>query len=454
MSAVLIVDDEESVLVSLRFALEDDYTVHTAKSSEEALEILRSETVSAALLDLRLGNEDGLAVLGELRAVDLELPVIIITAYGSIASAVEAMRRGAFSYLTKPLNLEELKLALRRAVEHAGLNRRVRELTAALTADTLQWGIAAGSRAMQPVLALIERAKDIDATVLITGESGTGKELVARALHFAGRRAKGPWEVINCAAIPATLLEGELFGYAAGAFTGATRSHTGRFAAAHGGTLFLDEVGELEPSVQAKLLRVLEDKLVRPLGAEKSQRVDVRVVAATSRDLKKEVEAGRFRADLYFRLNVVSIHLPPLRERREDIPLLVRHFLARISERLGAPSLKLTPEALAALEAYSFPGNVRELENALERAAVLASGSTITLADLPPEIRVAAGAGTGTRGTQRIVFPVGVTLAAAEKELILTTLKAFGGNRRRTAEVLGISERNLRNKLKQYRREY
>ncbi|HHY92454.1 MAG TPA: sigma-54-dependent Fis family transcriptional regulator, partial [Firmicutes bacterium] len=416
--------------------------------------VLRNEPVAAAVLDLRLGDEDGLAVLTELRAVEPELPVIIITAYGTIASAVEAMRRGAFSYLTKPLNLEELKLALVRAVEHAALSRRVRELTATLVKESLPWGMVAKSRAMQPVLALIERAKDIDATVLISGASGTGKELVARALHFGGRRAKGPWEVINCAAIPATLLESELFGYAAGAFTGATRSHTGRFAAAHGGTLFLDEVGELEPALQAKLLRVLEDKLVRPLGAGKSQRVDVRVVAATSRDLKKEVEAGRFRPDLYFRLNVVAIHLPPLKERREDIPLLTQHFLARIAERVGSPPLRLSPEALAALEVYAFPGNVRELENALERAAALAQGPAIPVADLPPEIRSDSAAlrAVPPEGEQRVVLPVGISLAEAEKELILSTLQAYGGNRRRTAEVLGISERGLRDKLKGYRR--
>ncbi len=449
MAAILIVDDEESVRVSLSFALEDSYEVYTASCGLEALEILRGEPIAAALLDLRLETEDGLDILKAMRQVVPDLPVIIITAYGTIASAVEAMRIGALSYLTKPLNLDELKITLAHAVEHSRLTRRVQELSKRYGDSDLPWGMVAQSPAMAPVLALIDKAKDIDSTVLITGETGTGKELVARALHFGGKRAGGPWEVINCAAIPETLLEGELFGYKAGSFTGATRNHTGRFVAAHGGTLFLDEVGELSPALQAKLLRVLEDRQVRPLGSEESRRVDVRVVAATGRNLKKEVAAGNFRADFYFRLNVVPIHLPPLRERQEDIPLLAAHFLNRTKEKLGQPALTLNPEVLAALEHYSFPGNVRELQNTIERAAVLANEDTIELHDFPPEIQTTFVPKVSC-GREQVALPVGISMAEAEKELILATLELTGGHRRQTADMLGISERCLRDKLKQW----
>ena len=354
-------------------------------------------------------EEDGLEVLKAMLNVEPQLQVVIITAYGTIESAVEAMRLGAVSYLTKPLNLEELKLTLAHAVKHYHLARQVQELSRRFGEEKFPWGIVTRSKAMDPVLSLIDKAKDIDSTVLITGETGTGKELVARALHFGGKRASGPWEVVNCAAIPETLLEGELFGYKSGAFTGAVRSHTGRFVAAHGGTLFLDEVAELSPALQAKLLRVLEDREVRPLGSEKSRRVDVRVVAATGRNLKEEVAQGHFRADFYFRLNVVPIHVPPLRERREDISLLAAYFLDRAKNDLNRPGLVLNPEALLVLENYSFPGNVRELQNILERAVILSNGDMVSPRHLPKEMQIASD-GYRSKARRLITLPVGITL--------------------------------------------
>ena len=446
MADLLIIDDEPAICVSLRFALEDAHSVRVAQSAAEALAAVEQRPPDVALLDVRLGDVDGLALLPQLRAKSPGTVVIMMTAFGSIRSSVECMQAGAFHYITKPVDVAELQALVARGAEMARLSRRVADLTDEVAGIYGVEGIRGRSPAMRRVWDLVDRVRGIDSTVLISGESGTGKELVARAIHMTGSRRSGPFEVVNCAAIPEYLLESELFGYERGAFTGATRAQRGRFERADGGTLFLDEVGDLPLALQPKLLRVLQDRVVQPLGGGEGRRVDARIVAASNQDLRRLVEAGRWREDLYFRLNVIPIEVPPLRERREDLPELAVFFLARIGQRIGR-SCRLGPEALTALQGYAFPGNVRELQNLLERAAVLAISDPIGLADLPAEARGEGGGGTGPG----LRVAVGEPLAAVERRLIFATLEYCQGNRRQAAQRLGISERALRYKLAEYR---
>jgi two-component system NtrC family response regulator len=441
---VLVVDDEPAQRELIAgFLRRQGFEVVTAADGAAALERFRAEPADAILTDQKMPGLSGLALLDAARAIDPEVAVIVMTAYGTIESAVTAMKGGAADYLTKPLNLEELRHRLARAREHRALRTENRELRAALQERHRVEGIVGESGAMQEVFSLVHRVAASDATVLIRGESGTGKELVAKAIHYASGRAGGPLVRVNCAALPETLLESELFGHEKGAFTGAHAARQGRFEAAHGGSLFLDEIGDLPLHLQVKLLRVLQEREIERLGSSRPIAVDVRLLAATHRDLEAAVRAGTFRDDLYYRINVVTITVPPLRERRADIPLLLDHFLARFARDNRKPVRGLTAEARDALLRYDYPGNVRELENLVERAVVLTRDDVIGVADLPLGVRAAEPGGDEA-----------VTLPAAteglERRLIREALAAADGVQTRAAEALGISERVLRYKLRKY----
>ena len=446
---LLIVDDEPAITASLQFALEDEFQVLTAGNAADARAIAAAGDVDIILLDLKLGADDGIEVLKQIKAVSERSVVIIMTAYGSIRSSVGAMKAGAFYYITKPIDREELGMLLANAGEYLRLQSQVRYLHGKLSQGQEASGLIGQSAAMREVSRQIEKVRDIESNVLITGESGTGKELVAKAIHYSGRRRNEPFEVVNCAAIPGELLESELFGHEKGAFTGAFQRKKGLFALADKGTLFLDEIGEMDLRLQAKLLRVVQEKEICPLGSAVRQKVNVRIVCATNRDLQREVKAGRFREDLFFRLNVIRIPLPPLRERREDIPELIAHFVAKYNREMGRSISGPDSETLAALLDYDWRGNVRELENLIERAIVFAEGQELTLTDLPAEI---------TRQKGRAVIPdsrlvpvyIGEAWKQVEEKLIRATLKACADDKVRAAQLLKISERKLWYKLKEY----
>ena len=448
---ILIVDDEKNTREGLARALQFNYRVLLADSGARALEVLDEEAVELVLSDIRMPGMDGLALLHRIRARTPQPVVILLTAYGSIEQAVEAMRAGAYDFLTKPVSLDRLDILLRRALEArdmASENRRLRER---LDQNFGMENITGRSPAMREVFDTIRQVAPARTTVLIEGESGTGKELVAQALHHLSPRAQGPFVAVHCAALAPTLLESELFGHEKGAFTGASERRRGRFEMADGGTLFLDEIGEILPAVQVKILRVLEEHRFERVGGQQTLEVDVRLIAATNRNLRRMVEEGQFREDLFFRLNVVSVVLPPLRERAGDIPLLVDRFLKELAEENHRPAPALAPEVMDVLVSYAWPGNVRELRNAIERMVVLGRGDRLTLRDLPPPIRPAAAAMTQTR-LPGAVSPDGGTLTMdqMERQLILTTLEQNAGNRVKTAGVLGISRRTLHRKLKEY----
>ncbi|HWP34040.1 MAG TPA: sigma-54 dependent transcriptional regulator, partial [Thermodesulfobacteriota bacterium] len=389
---ILIVDDEEPIHYAFRKILPEGAEVISALSGEEALARLAETQPDLAIMDVRMGGQSGLATLQEIRRRYPRLPVVIMTAYGTMQTAIEAMKLGAFEYLLKPFDIPRMQRVIAQALDSARQSRAAAPGAAAEAVEPVGADVLIGvSPAMQEVYKQIGRVAEKDVTVLIRGESGTGKELVARAIYRHSRRADRPFVIVNCAAIPDSLLESELFGYERGAFTGATGRHAGRFEQADGGTLFLDEIGDLSLATQAKLLRVLQEGEVTRLGGGETRRVDVRVICATNRDLEAALRAGTFREDLYYRLNVITISLPPLRERREDIPLLVAHFLDRFGRELGRPVRGLEPAAMAAAQAYAWPGNVRELENTLKRAVLLAKGPLVTLEDLRLGVEPAAG---------------------------------------------------------------
>lgn len=451
MSNLLIVDDETSICVSLSFALEDDYAVWTAKDAASALEIVKTEPIECVLLDLSLGQTSGLELLSQLKAVRPELTVIMMTAYGTIESSVQAIKAGAYHYLTKPLHLDEVKLLLHKALEYQDLHRQVQVLSEAIRQKHSYAGLIGKSPAMLKLFQLIEKVKDIPSSILITGESGTGKELVARAIHFEGNRSHAPFSVINCAAIPESLLESELFGYEKGTFTGAVQSKKGLFERSHGGTVFLDEIGEIPLSLQAKLLRVIQERVVTPLGSYEAKEVDIRIIAATNRQLEEEVARGTFREDLFYRLNVIPVRTPALRERMEDAAYLIDHFLQWSAANMGKQKKVLSPEAKKWLYAYSYPGNVRELANIVEYAVALSQAVMITLEDLPPTLTERQqGIRPAQDGKGGVTIPAGSSLEEAERRIIMHTLDRHGGHRKKTADQLGISERGLRQKLKQY----
>ncbi len=447
--SILVVDDDPAMRHLLSVILTDNgWEARAVGAGDEALRELDARDYDLVLTDVRMPGMDGLALLREIQRLRPDLTVIVMSAYGAQDQALAAMKAGAYDYLSKPFKRDEVVLVLRKAEERERLARENRRLRTELAQGYGPSNLVGASAAMQEVLRQLRKVAPQKTTVLVTGESGTGKELVARALHELSPRAALPFVAVNCGAIPAELIESELFGHVRGAFTDATRTRKGLAEEADGGTLFLDEIGELPVGLQVKLLRFLEDEEVRPLGDVRARRVDVRVVAATGRDLRRAVEAGQFREDLLYRLDVVGVRLPPLRERREDIPALAAHFLARHARlRPELTGVRLSDDAREALLAHRWPGNVRELEHALERAVVLAEGPLIREEDLPDTARAAPPApASHDHGT----FSVKRETRALEVRLIRAALEQTGGNRTRAAELLELSYRALLYKIKEY----
>jgi len=448
--SILVVDDEENLRHMLQVMLKKQgYLVETASNGAEALTRCRTGHFAFVLCDIRMPGMDGRAFLAAVGEAGIAATVIMMSAYGSIDDAIDCMKLGAYDYISKPFNAEEIALVLRKAEERERLKEENRTLRAQVEGVYSFADFVSRSTRMAEVFELVRKVCDHKTTVLIQGESGTGKELVARALHFYGSRRKAPFVAINCGAIPAQLLESELFGHVRGAFTGASSDKAGLFEQAHGGTLFLDEIAELPLPLQVKLLRVLQDEEIRRVGSASSRKVDVRVVSATARDLASEVAAGNFREDLFFRLNVFVIPLPPLRERIEDVELLVRHFISKHGGRLGKDGVVPSGEAMAALVRYRWPGNVRELENCIERALVLCEGGVVGLSDLPETVRRAVGV-----ARRAADHPESLSIKkggeALERSLIALALEKTGGNRTHAAKLLEISHRALLYKLKEY----
>jgi len=453
---ILIVEDDRAIRFSLSRSLEaEGCLIKEAGNGEEALAIIRQAPPDAVLLDLKMPGKDGLTVLSELGPMLADLPVIVVTAYGGSSAAIEAMRRGAYDYLSKPFDLDEVHLTLARAIHQRNLAREVRSLQAR-QADQSSLGeedpggsdLIGQSPAMRNIYKAIGLAAATHAPVLILGESGTGKELVASALHHHSTRSAGPLIRVNCGALPEGLVESELFGHERGAFTSADRQRAGRFERAAGGSIFLDEVAELPLAAQAKILRVLQQREFERVGGTEVLTTDARVISATHRDLAQEVAVGRFREDLFYRLNVVRIVLPPLRERPEDIGPLAVHLLRRVEQRHGWNKLALSPEALASIRARSWPGNVRQLENALARAAVASRGRTILPEHLDDENSISQAIRPIEENSQDL--PLRALLAEVERRAIQRALNACAGNRTKTAERLGISRRQLFDKIREY----
>jgi two-component system response regulator AtoC len=447
---ILIIDDDRGHRKSLSLILGDaGYEVRSAEDGEEGLEKALSERPQLILCDVRMPKKDGIAFLKEYREAGGEALVLVMTAYGSIELATEAMKVGAYDYLPKPFGADEVLLTIRKAEERENLRKEVGRLRSEVRADRRFGEIVARSPAMIRALEVAGKVARHPSSVLISGASGTGKELVARLIHRESERAEGPFVPVNCGAIPDTLLESEFFGYVRGAFTGADRDRGGLFEAAHGGTLFLDEVGELPTNLQVKLLRALQEGEIRRLGGSESRQVDVRVIAATNRDLESFVQQGDFREDLYYRLAVVPIHLPPLSRRKEEIPDLVYHFLERHRERLGVKVESVSPEAMEALLGYPWPGNIRELENLLERVTVLADGTEIRAADLPEDILHPAPERSPLDFSDDDLS-VKRHSAELERVLIQRALERTGGNKTQAADLLELSPRALRYKIRDY----
>jgi DNA-binding NtrC family response regulator len=443
---IVVVDDEPAQRELIAgFLIKQGHEVFAAETGAEALAHARGRQVDLVLTDCRMPGMSGPDLLQKIKAVNPEIPLILMTAYGTVETAVQAMKDGAADYLTKPLDLEELLVRIGRVTEQARLKSEVRELQRQLVERHRLEGIIGESGRMQEVLALVTRVAPSDATVLIRGESGIGKELIARAIHFNSRRAAGPLVSLNCAALPEQLLESELFGHERGAFTGAVAQRKGRFEQADGGTIFLDEIGDLSPTLQVKLLRVLQERAFERVGGNKTLGVDVRVLAATHRDLEQAMRDGTFREDLYYRLNVVTIQIPPLRDRREDIPLLLDHFLRRFAAKNRRDVTSLTVAARDAFLKYDYPGNIRELENLVERAVLLCRGRAIDLEDLPAAVR--PGERSADRPESQRLPDI---LGHIERQTIRDALERCGGVQTQAAEALGISERVLRYKMKKY----
>ncbi|MEZ5402771.1 MAG: sigma-54 dependent transcriptional regulator [Bryobacteraceae bacterium] len=441
---VLVVDDDESIRRVLRMQLEEaGYDVIVAGDGESAQRLIQEQTPKLVICDLRMPGMSGLDLLRWTRDAGSDTTFIMITAYGSVESAVEAMKSGAYDYVTKPIDYEALAMVVRRGMERQNLLEEVRNLRSALDQRYGFDGIVGHAPSLLRVLEMASRVAQHDSTVLIRGETGTGKELLARAIHHNSRRGNGPFATINCGAIPADLLEAELFGFTRGAFTGAMAAKPGKVEMADGGTLFLDEVGELPVEMQVKLLRLLQHGEVEKIGSRTRAVVDVRVIAATNRDLKTMTETGGFREDLYYRLAVVPLELPPLRERRDDIPELVQHLFRQQKERHGLPDLRMSPAVVARLETYNWPGNVRELENLIERMVVLSSGGEVTVRDIPEEIRPATAAAAAHGPLLTEMPEEGMSLEAVERELIERALEKFDGNQTQAARYLDISRRTL-----------
>ncbi len=446
---VLVVDDDQAHRTMLRTLVSGwGYQISEADDGDTAIEMVHGGPYDLILMDIRMIKVSGLEALSEIKAYNPAIPVIIMTAYSSVETAVEALKKGAYDYLTKPLDFDELRLAMERAMDHSHLKEENRLLRETLGAHFDQRNIIGRSQAMVTLLETVAQVAPSEATVLITGESGSGKEVIAGAIHFNSPRKGGPFIKINCAALTEPLLESELFGHEKGAFTGAHRRKEGRFVLAHTGSLFLDEVSEMSLPMQVKLLRVLQEREITRVGGEEVIPVDVRVIAATNKALIHEIEKGRFREDLYYRLNVVTLNVPPLRERAEDIPLLAQHFLEIFAKKNHKRIKGLTPRAMDRLLKYEWPGNVRELMNAMERAVVLSRSEYLDQEDLPMAVRDGDLEGPG-------LFPEGTAagdlpLDEVERVTILKTLEASGGNKSEAARRLGITRKTLHKKLKKY----
>ncbi len=441
---ILVVDDEKNIREGLAKLLEmEGHRAVSAADGREALALLERGDVDLVVTDLKMPNLPGEELLRRAQTTIPGLPVIILTGHGTIESAVQAMKAGAYDYLTKPVDMSRLTLLVARALSEWEVKRQYREALQELQKRSQFSNIIGKSDSMRRIFEVVQLVSASKASVLITGESGTGKEMIADAIHYNSDRKDKPLIKVHCAALSETLLESELFGHERGAFTGAVARKRGRFELAHRGTIFLDEIGEVSPGVQIKLLRVLQDKTFERVGGEESIEVDCRVIAATNRDLSQAIKQGQFREDLYYRLNVVNIHLPPLRERKDDIPLLISSFLTEFAEASGKRLDGLDPKARTVLYNYHWPGNVRELRNCLESAVVLARGSLITLEDLPPHIRTDAD-------KNYVKLSVGISLAQAEAELIRAQLLAQNGNKTKAAEVLGIGRKTLHRKIQEY----
>ena len=443
--AILLIEDELVQREALAAHLQDIYDVYQAESAEKGLTILTSKTIDVVITDFNLPGKNGQHVLEQVNLINPTIPVIIITAYASVDGAVKAMHSGAYDYLTKPINVDELLLILQRALQHRALvseNQRLRDI---LGQQQSFKGIIASSKKMEEVLNLAARVAETKASVLLIGESGTGKEVIARAIHIASKRKDKPFVAFNVAALSPNLIESELFGHEKGAFTGADRQRVGRFEQANGGTIFIDEIGDIPLEIQTKFLRVLQENQIERLGGGKVIDVDIRVIAATNKKLEEKIKEGTFREDLYYRLNVVTVKLPPLRERKEDIPLLCDYFIKKYAEMNGKPVNGLSREAFDRVMKYDFPGNVRELENMMERAVILGRGEQVVLDDLPPNIFQIPEIpiDNSTAGLEQQV-------EALEKRLIQAALSRSGGNQSKAARQLDITERKLRYKLQKY----
>jgi DNA-binding NtrC family response regulator len=443
---ILVAEDEDLMRAIISRLLEESgYRVAAVASAEEALETFAAEDVAVTLTDIRMAGMDGLALLDRVKDIDPEALVVVMTAYSSVDSAVAALRKGAYDYVTKPFVNEDLLQSIKNALRQRELFRENRHLRRELDRRYSFSEIIGTSESLQQVFRLVEKIAATNTNILVYGESGTGKELVARAIHHNSPRADRPFVAINCGALPETLLESELFGHTKGAFTGATTARAGLFRSAEGGTVFLDEIGEISQALQVRLLRAVQEHEVTPLGSSAPARFDARIICATNRDLEREVTEGRFREDLFYRLNVIEVHLPPLRERREDIPLLARHFVKRTAREQAQVEKSIDPTAMTALINYNWPGNVRELQNAIERAFTL-SGAVVDADSLPPRIRDAAGTEPAVRD------PDGLrpTLAEVERRYILDTLASVNQDKTRASNVLGIDLSTLYRKLKRY----
>ncbi|HPC61141.1 MAG TPA: sigma-54 dependent transcriptional regulator [Verrucomicrobiota bacterium] len=470
-SRLLLIDDEADVRYSFQRIFDSpEIELVTAASGEEGLRVIASARPEVVIMDVRMGGMSGLETLRRIRQMDSKLLVILMTAYGTTQTAIEAMKLGAYDYLLKPFDIPKLKEVVQNALKAARDMRQVVSYQPLLQKEDYELGIVGRSEAMQQVFKLIGQLAASDATALITGESGTGKELVARAIYHHSERSRQPFLAVNCAAIPEQLLESELFGHERGAFTGATQQRIGKFEQCNGGTLFLDEIGDMTPATQTKILRVLQSGTFERVGGNQALKVNVRIIAATNKPLEQAVAARQFREDLFYRLNVVRVHLPPLRERKSDIRLLVNYFLSTFARNQGTPPRAIAPAALKLLEKYHWPGNVRELENVIRRALVVAKSDTILPADLPPEITgqdrggeggvtgpAVTGAGAaGVAPLARQLFqwaqrdPKLKILPAVERELVIQALKETGGNQVHAARLLGITRATLRKRIERF----
>jgi two-component system NtrC family response regulator len=438
---ILIADDDENLRRVLEFQLQEaEYNVVVAGDGGQAFDLFTTSDIDSVITDLRMPKISGLELLEKIKEINAEIPVIVVTAFGEIETAVAAVKAGAFDYINKPFNRDEILLTLERALSFSETKNENRQLRELVDREFRLESVIGESGAIRKVLNIVGRVSRSDATVLITGESGTGKELVAKGIHFSGKRKTEPFVPVNCAAIPETLIEAELFGYKRGSFTGATADAKGKFESADGGTIFLDEISLMPPALQPKLLRVLQEQEVVRIGESNQRKIDVRIIAATNQNLEKMVEEGSFREDLYFRLAVVPVNLPPLRARREDIPLLLNHFFRRAKKKHAFENLKIGREVITVLSNYAFPGNVRELENLVERMVVLSDENSLSLHDVPDTITKPMQ----TFGNVRFELPAdGISLDEVEQEIIRYALDLHNGNQSQTARYLGITRSAL-----------